>query len=129
MVGERHHLSCHCGACQMVVRLAASLETARRCDCSFCRRRGAMTVSVQEADLRILQGDALRLYQFGTQTAEHYFCSICGCYTHHRRASDPTEFGVNVGGLEGVNPAELEPIPWLDGVGFHPNPRDLKECG
>jgi hypothetical protein len=88
-----------------------------------------MTVSVRADDLEIVAGDALRRYQFGTRTAEHYFCDTCGCYTHHRRASDPSLFGVNVGGLEGVNPVALEPVPWLDGVHFHPRQPDMKECG
>ena len=56
------------------------------------------------------------------KTAEHYFCSICGIYTHHRRRSDPTQYGINMGALEGVNPREHEPIPWLDGVN-HPSDR------
>jgi hypothetical protein len=121
MAPETRILTCHCGACRLRVALAEPLSAARRCDCSFCRRRGAMTVSVRAQDLEILEGSALSLYQFGTRTAEHHFCSRCGCYTHHRRASDPRLFGVNVGGLDGVNPATLEPVPWLDGVNFHPD--------
>ena len=113
-------VTCHCGACELAVTLARGLSTAGRCDCSFCRRRGAMNVTVREADLRVVRGDALVLYQFGTRTAEHWFCGVCGCYTHHRRRSDPSEFGVNVGGLEGVNPRELEPVAWFDGVN-HPS--------
>ena len=85
-----------------------------------------MTVSVREADLVVLKGEALSLYQFGTRTAEHYFCGHCGCYTHHRRASNPMVFGVNVGGLQGVNPADIDPVPWIDGVHFQPA---LKEEG
>ncbi len=79
-----------------------------------------MNVSVREEDLEVVRGDKLSLYQFGTRQAAHYFCGICGCYTHHRRSSDRSEFGVNVGGLEGVNPADLDPVPWLDGVNYNP---------
>lgn len=88
-----------------------------------------MTVSVAAQHLKIVKGDALRLYQFGAGIAEHYFCSLCGCYTHHRRASDPSLFGVNVGGLDGVNPAEIDPVPWLDGVSFQPGQTETRECG
>ena len=59
-------------------------------------------------------------YQWNTGTARHWFCSVCGIYTHHRRRSDPTEYGVNLGCLDGVNPADFEPIPWNDGVN-HPS--------
>ncbi|MGB3409118.1 MAG: GFA family protein, partial [Jannaschia sp.] len=67
------------------------------------------------------RGETLRLCQFATVQAEHYFCGTCGIYTHHRRSSATSEFGVNVGGLEGVNPRDLEPMPWLDGVNYNPN--------
>ena len=66
--------------------------------------------------------DRLTLYQWGTKTAQHWFCATCGIYTHHRRRSNPNEYGVNVGALEGVNPSELGEIPWSDGVN-HPSDR------
>lgn len=116
-------VSCHCGAVELRVTLPEGLNTARRCDCSFCRRRGAAAVSAPLADVEIVQGaDKLTLYRWGTGTAQHYFCRICGIYTHHRRRSNPDEYGVNLGALEGVNPREHEPIAWVDGVN-HPSDR------
>jgi hypothetical protein len=113
-------LTCHCGAAELRVTLADGLADARRCDCSFCRRRGAMNVTVRDGDLEVVQGDTLRLYKFGTMRAEHWFCGTCGIYTHHRRSSAMSEFGVNVGGLDGVNPRDLDPVPWFDGVSYNP---------
>ena len=115
-------LTCHCGAARLRVRLAEPLAAARHCDCSFCRRRAAATVSVRASDLTVEAGDTLTLYQWNTRTAEHWFCSVCGIYTHHRRRIDPTEFGVNIGALDGVNPRDLEPLGWVDGV-THPSDR------
>ena len=118
-----HDLTCHCGAVKLRVDLLDGLNTARRCDCSFCRRRGAAAVTVPLDGLRILKGeDNLTLYQWGTGTAKHYFCKTCGIYTHHRRRSNPNEYGVNLGALEGVNPCDLGDIPWVDGVN-HPSDR------
>ena len=37
--------ACHCGAVKFRVRLSKGLRTARRCNCSFCRMRGAVAVS------------------------------------------------------------------------------------
>lgn len=115
---------CHCGAVELRVRLVPEgLASARRCDCSFCRRRGAAPVSARLADLEVVKGaEALRLYTWGTGTAKHWFCGTCGIYTHHQRRSNPQEYGVNTGCLEGVNPRDLEPIPWVDGVN-HPSDR------
>lgn len=114
-------LTCHCGAVELRVHLSNGLDTARRCDCSFCRRRGAAVVSVPLDGLEIVRGkDKLTLYQFNTNTAQHYFCSVCGNYTHHKRRSNPNEYGVNMGALDGVNPAKHEPMRWEDGVN-HPS--------
>ncbi|MFY0679344.1 MAG: GFA family protein [Thalassovita sp.] len=116
-------LTCHCGAVELQVTLSDGLETARRCDCSYCRRRGAIAVSAPLDGIKIVKGaEALTLYQWGTGTAKHYFCSICGIYTHHQRRSNPNQFGVNAAAIEGINPSELGPIPWTDGVN-HPSDR------
>lgn len=116
-------LTCHCNAVELDVQLSDGLKTARRCDCSYCRRRGAVVVSAPLDGIKIVRGaDKLTLYQWGTKTAKHYFCSICGCYTHHQRRSNPNEYGVNAGALEEVNPANLEPVIWEDGVN-HPSDR------
>ncbi|KPA23132.1 putative glutathione-dependent formaldehyde-activating enzyme [Shimia sp. SK013] len=118
-----HKLTCHCGAVELHVTLSQELETARRCDCSFCRRRGAAAVSAPLDGLKIVKGaDNLTLYQFNTNTAQHYFCKTCGIYTHHKRRSNPNEYGVNLGALEGVNPRDLGQIGWVDGVN-HPSDR------
>ena len=115
--------TCHCGAVELEVELSGGLETARRCNCSFCRRRGAAAVTAPLGGVRVVRGaDELTLYQWNTMTAEHWFCSVCGIYTHHRRRSNPKEYGVNLGALEGVDPSEHEPIPWSDGVD-HPSDR------
>ncbi|SIT12551.1 Glutathione-dependent formaldehyde-activating enzyme [Roseivivax lentus] len=117
------NVTCHCGAVALRVTLSQGLETARRCDCSYCRRRGAPMLSARLADLEVVRGkDALSLYQFGTGVAAHYFCGTCGIYMYHRRRSDPSEYGINMGAIEGVNPAEHEPIAWNDGLN-HPADR------
>ena len=118
-----HKGSCHCGAVQFELSLPNGLEQLRRCDCSMCRRRGAVVASVPLSGINITQGEEiLSLYQFNTKTAKHYFCSNCGIYTHHQRRSNPEQYGFNVACLEGVNPFELGEIPTMNGVN-HPADR------
>ena len=118
-----HDLVCHCGAVRIRLHLPGGIVSPRRCDCSLCRRKGAIVASVPLDGLTIVSGaDALRLYQFGTNTAKHYFCGTCGIYTHHQRRSHPNEYGYNVGCLEGVNPFDLGEIETADGVN-HPSDR------
>lgn len=118
-----HRGACHCGAVQFEVDLPDGLVDPRRCDCSMCRRRGAIAASVPLDGIRILQGeDKLSLYQFNTMTAKHYFCSVCGIYTHHQRRSNPQQYGFNIACLDGVNPFELGEVPVMDGIN-HPADR------
>ena len=118
-----HKASCHCGSVELEVSLPNGLVDPHRCDCSMCRRRGAIVSPVLLDDIKIVKGkDTLSLYQFNTMTAKHYFCSKCGIYTHHQRRSNPKEYSFNVACLEGVNSYDLGEVPILNGIN-HPADR------
>jgi hypothetical protein len=113
--------ACHCGTVRFRVHLADGLRSARRCDCSYCRMRGAVAVTARADALEVTAGaDALTLYQFNTGVAKHYFCSRCGIYTHHQRRSNPGQLGVNAACLEGISPFDFPEVPVNDGV-HHPS--------
>lgn len=115
---------CHCGSVKFNVQLSNGLIDTRRCNCSMCKRRGAVVASVELKDLSIIKGeDALSLYQFNTNTAKHYFCSKCGIYTHHQRRSNPELYAINIACLEGVDPFVLKNVPTLDGED-HPSDKE-----
>ena len=112
--------ACHCGTVKFHVRLTDGLNSARRCNCSYCRMRGAVAVSANLADFHMTAGEnSLALYQFNTMGAKHYFCSKCGIYTHHQRRSNPHQYGVNAACLEGISPFDFEELPVNEG-GTHP---------
>ncbi|WP_068875660.1 MULTISPECIES: GFA family protein [unclassified Phenylobacterium] len=91
--------SCHCGAVRF--RVAAEIEELTRCDCSLCRRKGALMAKVPESGLTVEAGEEnLTLYQWNTGVARHWFCRTCGIYPFHRKRSAPDSYGVNVGCLE-----------------------------
>ena len=119
-IGAVHKANCHCGAVELALSLPNGLEDVRRCNCSMCRRRGAIVASVPLAAITIVRGeDSLRLYQFNTHTARHHFCGHCGIYTHHQRRSNPAQYAFNVGCLEGVDPTLIDRVTYYDGVN-HP---------
>ncbi len=121
--------ACHCGAVRFTVKLSEGIDEPRRCNCSICRMRGAVAVSARLGDLTLTSGaEILSLYQFNTRTAEHYFCSVCGIYTHHRRRSKPDEIGVNVACLEGVSPFDFACVPVLEGA-RHPKDTGVSVSG
>ena len=115
--------TCHCGAVELEITLSDGLNTARRCDCSFCSRRGAIAVSAPLDGIKIIKGaDNLTLYTWGTHTAQHFFCKTCGIYTHLQRRSTPNEYGINIAILDGINPRDLGEVGWADGIN-HPSDR------
>jgi hypothetical protein len=87
----------------------------------MCSKRGTVAADVPLEGLTVLKGeDKLTLYQFHTKTAKHYFCQMCGIYTHHQRRSNPNECAFNVACLDGVRVDELGDVPVGDGIN-HPN--------
>jgi hypothetical protein len=112
---------CHCGAVRFEATLSDGFNTIRRCNCSYCRMRGAVVVAAEMGGVKILKGaDALTSYRFHTGSVQHFFCSRCGIYTHHQRRSDSSLYGVNVACLDGVSPFDFPEVPVADGVN-HPN--------
>ncbi|APC91530.1 MULTISPECIES: GFA family protein [Francisella] len=120
-MSKKYKSTCHCKAIELELYLPNGLEKLRRCNCSICSRKGAVVSSVSLENLKIIRGeDMLTKYTFGTHTAEHYFCSVCGIYTHHKRRSNPNEYGINVACIDGVDIENFKDIKYLDGKNNHP---------
>jgi hypothetical protein len=78
--------------------------------------RGAVALTSTPEDFAILVGEEnLATYRFNTRVAEHHFCKTCGIYTHHRRRSNPDQFGVNAACLEGISPFDFREVVVMDG--------------
>lgn len=117
---EIRKAQCHCGAVRFEVILKDDLKDPIRCNCSYCRMKGAIIVTGDIDGIKILHGkDKLTTYKFHSNSVEHYFCSHCGIYTHHQRRSDPGRYGVNAACLEGVSPFDFENVPVVEGIN-HP---------
>lgn len=115
--------ACHCGAVRFTVLLSDGLRSARRCNCSYCRMRGAVALSAQLADITVTAGqEMLTRYQFNTGQAQHFFCSRCGIYTFHQRRSNPQQYGVNAACIEGLSPFDFDEVAVMDGR-LHPKDR------
>ena len=86
---------CHCGETRFEVE--AEVDHLRECDCSICRRRGALIFRVAADALHILTPlGRLSIYRWGTKTGADYFCPKCGIMPF-RRPSAPTKSEAEAG--------------------------------
>ena len=111
--------SCHCGAIRFTFS-AQNINSGLRCNCSICRRRGAVMSDffLPSSELDFADEDGLlKIYQFGTSVARHYFCSRCGIYPFHETMRMPGHYRVNLGCVEGIDAYAL-PCSVFDGKGL-----------
>ena len=112
-------LKCHCGQFKAEIKID-NLDKILRCNCSICKRKGAIMSLVKNSEFKITKGeDKIKLYQFHTKVAKHYFCSNCGIYTHHNPRSNPSMTGVNLGCIDDINISKIKNILINDGLN-HP---------
>ena len=59
-------LTCHCGGVEAEVKLPQNgFEKLVRCNCSICKRRGAIMFMVKNENFKIIKGrNELKFYQF-----------------------------------------------------------------
>ena len=108
-------LKCHCGLVEAEININ-EFNKLLRCNCSICKRKGAIMSMVKNEDFKIIKGeDVLKVYQFHTKVAKHYFCSECGIYTHHNPRSNPLMTGFNLGCIDSINIFDLNDIKINDG--------------
>ncbi len=113
-------LRCHCWLIEAEVKLPDKLEKIIRCNCSLCKRKGAIMSMVKNENFKIIKGfNNLKLYQFHTNVAKHYFCSNCGIYTHHNPRSNPAMTGFNLGCLDNFDTFQFNDVEVNDGAN-HP---------
>jgi hypothetical protein len=103
----KYIVKCHCGAVQLDIE--TDLSIIKQCNCSICKRKNAKMNILPKDSIKLIKGEKnLSLYQFGTNVAKHYFCKICGIYTHHFRKSDPNGIGINIGCIDEINSFDID---------------------
>jgi hypothetical protein len=73
--------SCHCGAVR--IGLAAAPATAVQCNCSICRRNGALWAPFAPSTV-VIDGHPVstEAYEWGDRSIRTMRCRHCGCVTH-----------------------------------------------
>ena len=109
------HGSCHCGAVQW--RFEGTPESATACNCTACRRYGALWAYDFEGDGINVSGPT-QTYTRGRWVVFH-FCLSCGCVAYwrglHVDGKGRRAMGVNLRMTDPENVAQI-PINHHDGL-------------
>jgi hypothetical protein len=99
---------CHCGAVRFGAQSPPRPEVLD-CNCSICAATGHLHLFVPHADFVLENGaDTLSVYRFGSEQAEHFFCSTCGIKSFYQPRSHPGSWSVNLRCLDEGH--GLEPV-------------------
>jgi hypothetical protein len=119
-----HKGGCHCGAVRFEVDAPEDV-VVQECNCSLCTKSGYLHLIVPASRFRLLSGrDQLTTYTFGTGTAKHLFCKVCGIKSFYIPRSNPDGFSVNLRCLDQgtVRQVTVEPF---DGRNWEANAHTL----
>ena len=85
--------TCECGAVRVEVETAP--QTVGDCNCSICRRYGALWAYYPAAQVHV--SGATTIYLRGDRIVEFHHCAVCRCLTHWSAAdkSFVDKMGVN----------------------------------
>ena len=122
--------ACHCGAVRW--RLTGDPGTVTACNCTLCRRYGALWAYDFE-DGRIAVEGETRIYSWGDRDIAFHFCAACGCMAYWRglkRGEDGRRrMAVNLR-LAEPDAVAAQPVRHFDGFqSWRPVPRDTHTVG
>ena len=121
--------SCHCGAVR--IEVPGAPEWVASCNCSICRRTGALMAYYRPAEVRV-EGETAT-YVTGDRFIRLHHCPTCACHTHWSanpealargdlpeevRATLAERMGINARLLDGfeVREGPHGPVPYLGAV-------------
>lgn len=112
--------SCHCGAVRIEVPSAPAWVAS--CNCSICRRTGALVAYYRPDEVRVEGGTGT--YLTGDRFIRFHHCRTCACHTHwsanpEALAGDlPEDVRAFLAEKMGINARLLDGFEVEDGVPF-----------
>ncbi|KAI3909542.1 hypothetical protein MKW98_013959 [Papaver atlanticum] len=81
---------CHCGKVRWEAKGPSNVN-ATKCNCSNCSMRGNINFTIPSKNFKLLETsqDFITTYTFGTHTAKHTFCKVCGITSFYVPRFDP----------------------------------------
>ena len=107
---------CHCQKVKFKVKADSLSKIFYKCDCSLCKKKSITMKFLSKEDFNLVYGeDFLTSYKWNKKIAQHFFCKICGVYTHHIRRRDPSQISINVECIEDFSISEDDVIELVNG--------------
>lgn len=106
--------ACHCTAVRF--ELATTPEFVLDCNCTLCRRYGALWAYPKQGDVTFVRGaDATETYLWGDEQLAFHRCRVCGCVTHMVAVKEdpPFVYGINARMIPTLSP-EKAPLLQID---------------
>ena len=112
--------SCHCG--KVTIEVPRAPEWLGRCNCSICRRIGALMAYYPDDGGVRIEGETVP-YIWGDRMIALHHCPVCGCFTDWRSTGESYgRVGINARLLDGY--AERDGRSLFDGREIEVRPMD-----
>lgn len=106
--------SCHCG--KIAYSLDEAMPTkAMECNCSICRRKGALHHFTTPDKFKLEGSRAdLSVYTFNSHNIQHQFCKTCGCapFAEGKTPDGKLMTEINLRCVEGLDLAQVTISPY-----------------
>lgn len=100
--------TCHCQAVK--VEVTEKPLSLTQCNCSICRRYGAMWAYFTVKSATINCGrDAIAVYSWNDHDIEFFHCKTCGCLTHYESMNKTGNYRVALNARM-MDPQDIEGI-------------------
>ncbi len=108
--------SCHCGNVSLRAKKPPAALT--ECNCSICRRYGALWAYYLDRQVEIeIRDAATRVYAWGDKTIDFHYCPVCACCTHYRSRLDSGRERVAINArMARAEDVEALPLRLFDGA-------------
>lgn len=113
-----HEGSCHCGRIAFTVE--GDVDEAIECNCSMCRRRGALLAAFPREALKLRTPESdMGAYRFNKGAIDHHFCPNCGIapFSEGKGPDGKAMTMVNVRCLTDVELSKLK-VTQFDGASY-----------
>ena len=109
--------SCHCKEVKFSFSTNEILGELYKCNCTLCLKKAIIMKPLQKDKFKLLSGhNYLATYQWNKKIAKHFFCKICGVYTHHVRRRDPSQISINIMCVDDILIHSKTKIDLIDGA-------------